>query len=168
MTNTSVRIASGIVIAIVSTAAFVRADQRRAAPGPQLVPAEISLKVAGDSYDAKGQASCTHAPKGSIYNVISEMWTVRHEQDGRSFQLTLWKPVDGSASMFTLAANGKKNVSISTVRGGEVTGTGTVTLAPSGKGGKFAIDAKAKGGDSVSGTITCEAFTPAIAEGGNE
>ena len=169
MTNYSSWIVSTAVLAFTSAAATVSADQvRRRGAGPDLVPVEISMKIAGEAYQAKGQGSCTHAPKGSIYGVVSEMWTVRHEQDGRSVQLTLWKPVDGSASMFTLASSGKTSTSISTVRGGQVSGSGSVTFAPSGKGGTFTVDAKGKANESVSGTITCQAFTPAIAEGGNQ
>jgi hypothetical protein len=95
------------------------------------------------------------------------MWTVRHQEDGRSVQLTLWKPADGSAAMFSLSVNGRKSTSLSTVRGGQVSGSGTVTLAPAGKGGTFTIDAKGPSGETFSGTFKCEAFTPAIAEGGN-
>jgi hypothetical protein len=155
-------------VLIFLSATFANGDPQRRTGGPALVPVEISLKVAGQSYDVKGQASCTHAPKASIYNVLSEMWTVRQEQEGQSVQLTLWKPLDGSASMFTLSTGGKKNTSITTVRGGEVSGSGTVTFAPSGKGGTFTIDARGKANDTVTGTITCQAFTPAMAEGGNE
>jgi hypothetical protein len=151
------------------SATLLNADaMQRRTGGPALVEAEISLKVAGETYDAKGQASCTHASKGSIYNVISEMWTVRQEQDGQSVQLTLWKPLDGSAPMFTLSTGGKKNTSITTVRGGQTTGSGTVTLSPAGKGGTFTIDARTKGNEAVTGRITCQAFTPAIAEGGDD
>ena len=167
MTRFSMYMAYGAVLILLS-ATFANGDPQRRTGGPALVPVEISLKVAGQSYDVKGQASCTHAPKASIYNVLSEMWTVRQEQEGQSVQLTLWKPLDGSASMFTLSTGGKKNTSITTVRGGEVSGSGTVTFAPSGKGGTFTIDARGKANDTVTGTITCQAFTPAMAEGGNE
>ena len=167
MTRFSMHMGCGAVLILLS-ATFANGDPQRRTGGPALVPVEISLKVAGQSYDVKGQASCTHAPKASIYNVLSEMWTVRQEQEGQSVQLTLWKPLDGSASMFTLSTGGKKNTSITTVRGGEVSGSGTVTFAPSGKGGTFTIDARGKANDTVTGTITCQAFTPAMAEGGNE
>ena len=155
--------AAGMAVA----AALVQADQIRRQQGPAQVPMEIALKAGGDAYNAKGEGSCTHAPKASIYGTMAEMWTVRHEANGRSVQLTLWKPSDGSANMFSLSVNGAKSVSVSTVRGGQVTGTGTVSMAPSGKGGTFTIDAKARTGEAYTGTITCDAFTPAIAEGGN-
>jgi hypothetical protein len=55
---------------------------------------------------------------------------------------------------------------VSTVRGGQVTGSGKVTFEPSGKGGTFRVDATAADGTSISGTIRCDAFTPHVAEGG--
>jgi hypothetical protein len=127
----------------------------------------VSLKVGSEVYDTKGQGSCTHAPIAAIYGVRAQMWSVRHEGGGRSVQLTFWKPSDASASMFSLSVSGTKSTSVSTVRGGQVTGSGTVTLAASGKGGTFTVDAKPKSGEAIAGTIKCEAFTPAIAEGGN-
>lgn len=168
MMQSSTRVAAATAMSFVFAVVLVGADQvRRSSPRSSSVTLEVSLKVGAGAYTGKGPGSCTHAPKGSIYGVLSEMWTVRHQEEGRSMQLTLWKPADGSAPMFNLSVSGKTNASISTVRGGQVTGSGTVTLAPSGKGGTFTIDAKGKTGEAISGTLKCEAFTPAIAEGGN-
>lgn len=169
MTN---RFASALsAAAVVACAgALVHADQIRRQPGEKAqVPVEISLKAGAESYQAKGQGSCTHAPKASIYGVVSEMWNVQHSEGSRSIQLTLWKPADGADSMFSFSYNGTKNTTISTIKGGSVSGTGTVTMAPAGKGATFTIDAKGRGpsGLAVTGTIKCEAFTPHIAEGGN-
>ena len=150
------------------TIVLASADQvRRQSREPVRVPMEVALKTSGIPYDAKGQGSCTHARQAAIYGVLSEMWSVRHEADGRSMQLTLWKPKDGSAQMFSLSVNGKTNATVTTVRGGQPSGSGTVSLEASGKGGAFTVDAKDKSGTSITGTIKCEAFTPAIAEGGD-
>ena len=48
-----------------------------------------------------------------------------------------------------------------------MTGTGTVILSTSAKGGTFTVAAKTTAGEAIAGTIKCEAFTPAIAEGGD-
>jgi hypothetical protein len=134
---------------------------------------DVSLKAGGSSYTAHGQGTCTHAPKASIYGVLSEMWSVRHQEQGRSVQLTFWKPTDGSSSMFSLSVNGKTRASVSTVRGKNVSGSatpsgsGSVTFAPAGKGGTFTIDAKAATGEPITGTIRCDAFAAAVAEGGD-
>jgi hypothetical protein len=167
MTTCLLRISSAAGVALACSTALHGAD-RGAEPAqrPQ-VPVEVSMKIAGQPYVAKGSGSCTHEPKGSIYDVVSEMWTAIYQDGGRSVHLTFWKPVNGSAPMFTLAAIGKPGTNVSTVRGGPVTGSGTVTFAPSGKGGTFTVDAKSKAGEPVTGTIKCDAFTPAIAEGGD-
>lgn len=166
MTHRSLCTLSAAAVAITFATALTQAGQIRR-QGPAKVLLEVSLKVGSDVYDAKGQGSCTHAPKASIYGVLAEMWLVRQEGEGRSVQLTLWKPSDGSVSMFSLSVNGTKSTTISTVRGGQVLGSGTVTLTPAAKGGTFTVDAKARTGEAIAGTIRCEAFTPAIAEGGN-
>ena len=160
------RILATLALTVLFAHALVASDQVRRRSGPALVPMEVALKAGADAFNAKGEGACTHAPTASIYNVLSEMRSVRHEDGNRSVQLTLWKPADGSAQMFTLSVNGAKSLTISTVRGGEISGSGTVTFAPSGKGGTFTIAAKSKTGETVSGTVRCDAFTPAQAEGG--
>ncbi len=154
--------AATLAIGTASTLTYADQANRRST-----VPLEVSLKVGPGTYAAKGQGTCTHAPQAAIYNIRSQQWTVRHEEEGRSAQLTLWKPVDGSAEMFALSVNGKPNITISTVRGGQLSGSGTVKFEPSGKGGTFTVDAKGKAGEPLSGTFKCDAFTAAFAEGGN-
>ena len=51
------------------------------------------------------------------------------------------------------------------MRGAAISGS-KVTLAPSGKGGVFTIEAKAADGTAITGTIKCDAFAPHTAEGG--
>ena len=154
-------------VAITSTTALAGGMQVRR-QGPAQVAIEVSLKTGAAPYAAKGPGSCTHAPKASIYNIPAQLWSVRQESGERSVQLTVWKPADGSSVMFSVAVNGPaQRTSISTVRGGQVTGSGTVTLAAAAKGGTFTVDAKTIKGESITGTIKCEAFTPHIADGGN-
>jgi hypothetical protein len=156
-----------LFVVAVTAAAVAAAGQARQQPArPDTVPMEIAIKLAAGSYDDQGPGSCTHAPKASIYGVVSQMWTARHQTDKRSLSLTLWRPLDGSAEMFTLAVNDRHSVSITTVRGGQPSGSGTVKLEPQGKGGTFRVQAKGPGGEAVTGTIRCEAFMPHVAEGG--
>ena len=164
MKHSSFRVAGAGVIVFALTAAVTGADQVNRRP---IVPLEVSLKAGAASYDVKAQGTCTHAPRAGIYGVLSEQWMVRQEEDNRSVQLVFWKPADGSAPMFSLSLNGKTNMSVSTVRGGQVSGGGTVTFEPSGKGGTFTVDAKAKSGETITGTLKCEAFTRAVSEGGD-
>ncbi len=153
--------AAALAVTVASTLTY--ADQVKRAT----VPVEVSLKVGQGMYSAKAAGECTHAPRAAIYNIASQQWMARHEENGRAVQLTFWKPADGSAEMFSLSVNGKSDVNISTVRGGQISGSGTVKFQPSGKGGTFTIDAKGKTGEPIVGTFKCDAFTAAIAEGGD-
>lgn len=162
--NPSLRTLCATAAAVTITSSFIAAGQTNRRP---TVPVEAALKVGSSSYDVKAPGTCTHAPKASIYNILSEQWMVRQEQDDRSVQLVFWKPADGSAPMFSLSVNGKSNATVSTVRGGQKSGSGTVKFEPAAKGGTFTVDAKAKSGEAISGTLKCETFTRAIAEGGN-
>ena len=159
--------AVAVVITLTCTAGLAGETQVRR-QGPTQVPIEVSLKAGGASYAAKGPGSCTHAPKASIYNIPAQLWSVRQESGERSVQLMVWKPADGSSVMFSVAVNEPAHrTAISTVRGGQVTGSGTVTLVAAAKGGTFTVDAKTSKGEAITGTIKCEAFTPHIADGGN-
>lgn len=162
----SLRSMSFLVVALSLATALIHADQVRR-QGPATVTLDVALKAGGETVAAKGAGSCTHAPKASIYGVMAEMWMVRHSADDKSVQLTFWKPTDGSAPMFSVSVNAAKTTSISTVRGGKVTGSGSVTMTPAGKGGTFTIDAKTQAGQAITGTIKCDSFTAAVAEGGD-
>ena len=145
-------------------------DAQRRVPGQAQSKQAItaSLKVGGQPYESREPGRCTHAPTASIYSIVSEMWSLQQSTDGRSLTLTLWKPKDGSGEMMTLAVStGTASHQITTVRGGSsASGSGKVTLAKSAAGGVFTVDAKTGDGAAISGTITCDAFAPHIAEGG--
>lgn len=163
------RVCTSVCLAFVITAwTAAAADQvrRQSSPGPQTVPVNVSLKTGAATYSSNAPGTCSHAPTASIYGVLSEMWTVSQNAEGRSAQLTLWRSQKDAAETFSLSLNDKKSLTISTVRGGQISGSGTVKLEPSGKGGTFTIDAKTASGETVTGTIGCPAFTPATAEGG--
>jgi hypothetical protein len=163
------RVGAAIALSVALATAEPRAEQVRRQTGqaPAATPVTVALKIGAAAYNSSAAGSCTHAAKASIYNVLSEMWTVRQEEEGRSLQLTLWKPSDGSAEMFSLSVSGPKaSHQVSTVRGGAIVGSGTVTLKPLDKGGAFSINAKTKSGETIAGTIQCPLFTPAMAEGG--
>ena len=154
-------------IVLTLSAAFLQAQARRPpGQGREPVPVTVALKIGGASYSSSTAGSCTHAPTASIYGVLSEMWSVRQEDEGRSVSLTMWRSKKDGEDTFNLSVNDKKSVQINTVRGGQGSGTGTIKLQPSGKGGTFTVEGKTKAGEAVSGTISCAAFTAAVAEGG--
>lgn len=165
-----------LIAAVAAVLAFAApsGEQRRPAGSPSqqaTVPAQISLKAGAQSYDFSGQAKCQHAPQASIYGAAAELWKVEHSGDGRNLTLTVWRPRSGGESMMNLSVSaGGQSYSVNTVKVGQQgspSGSGTVSFAAAGKGGTFTIDAAAKGGVKIAGTIACEAFTPLIAEGGD-
>jgi len=155
-------------LAVVSSIVLLDAQRREPGKPPLRQAIEASLKVGGLSYDSREPGRCTHAPTAAIYSVISEMWSVQQSSDGRSLTLTLWRPKDGSGDMVTLSVNnGSASHEINTVRGGGATrGAGKVAFEKSGAGGVFTITGKTGDGAAVSGTISCNAFAPHVAEGG--
>lgn len=155
---------------LIALAGAVMIPSLGAAQADTTVAVAIALRVDGQPFRFDGHASCRHAPMASIYGVAAEMWTVQQSEGQRSIALTVWRPKDGQGNWLSLSASrDDKSYTVSTVTapGATVEGSGTVTLAPSGAGGTFTIDARAAEGAAIAGTIRCSAFTPAIAEGGN-
>jgi hypothetical protein len=147
------------------------AAQRRA-PGaaPAGVGVTVALKVGTTAYDFNGQAKCTYAPVASIYTTMAEQWHLEQSDGARSASFTLWRPKNGSGDMFSLAvSNGSASHLVNTVKGpsAKPQGSGAVKLAPAGAGGTFTVNATAADGTQITGTITCDKFAPAMAEGGN-
>ena len=165
------RTISVVCSALIAVAAPAAAQRRAPATQKPTTAVTISLKTGADAYIFAGQASCTHAPVASIYDVQSEQWSVEQSDGPRSLHLTLWKPKDGSRQMFSLAvssAGGSLIVNTVTVKGASgASGSGTVTLAPTASGGTFTVTAKDARGAAITGTIKCDTFLPAIAEGGD-
>jgi hypothetical protein len=152
------------------------AAQRRK-PGIQLrVPAEqaavtIEAKVGGKSDKASGSGECKHAPDASIGGVSASLWLVQYAsaKDGslKQLNLTLWRPKDGSPDQLSLSLEaGSGSHRIETGGKGKNSGEGSVTILPSGPGGRLEISGKEAGGKRVQITIDCPAFAGIEAEGG--
>jgi HrpA-like RNA helicase len=154
-----------LALTLFSSISLLDAPHARSQPGAPMMDVTVSLKVGSDAFTSRAPGRCTYAPTASIYGVLSEMWTVRQEVQGRYVHLTLWRSKKDAQDTFSLWVNDRKNLTVSTVRG-QVSGSGTVKLQTSGIGGAFAVDAKAETGEAITGTIRCAAFSPAVAEGG--
>jgi hypothetical protein len=159
--------ASMVIVAATSAAAQRRVPGQRA---DSMVPVTIALKSGTDAYQFTGKATCSHAPKASIYGLLAERWTVDQSDDSRSLTLALWHPASGN-DLISVALNiGTQRRSVSTIKvgtHGTVEGSGTITLAREGSGGTFTVNATTANGTKITGTVKCEAFTAAIAEGGH-
>jgi hypothetical protein len=159
------------VISVVMLAAFSAdvAGQRRApGQGPSAQRIQVSLNIGGESYRSNAPGKCSYAPMASIFQVVSELWSVQQSEEDRSLSMSYWKPKDGSSDMVTLSVNsGSTSHRVNTVRGGGATsGSGKVTFQKTGEGGTFTIDAKTKSGAAMTGTIQCDTLAPHMAEGG--
>lgn len=168
MSRTIQLVGCGVLMLAAVPMAQVRAPRGTERPG---VNVTIALKSSSGAYQFTGQGTCTYAKMASIYGIVSEQWSVQQSGDSRSLSLTFWKPKNGAGTMFTLSlSSGSGRQSVNTVKapGASPTeGSGTVSLAPADKGGTFTVDAKDAKGGAITGTIKCDAFMPAIAEGGN-
>src|SRR5512141_2132394 len=137
---------------------------------PSEVGVAITLQVAGQPFRFQGKAKCEYVPVASMGNVVAEMWTASLIEPHRSIGLTLWRPKNKAGDMFSLhVLMPAKGYIIDTVRRGgkgSVAGSGKVTLTMSGAEGTFTINATARDGAVITGTIKCSAFTDEMPEGG--
>lgn len=158
------------LILALALAGAPHAAQRRpmgTAPEETTTNVTISLQVGAAAYNFTGQAKCDHLDKGSIYDVVAERWSVEQQEGPNNLTLSVWKPLAGGENLINLyVSSGGKSHQVSTT-GPTKEGSGTILLAPRGKGGTFTIKATAKDGAAISGTVKCEAFVPAMAVAGN-
>jgi hypothetical protein len=150
--------------------------QRRA----QLVPSEgehqaitvtIAGKVVGKKIQASGDGTCSHAADASIHGVSASLWMVQYGGGGdgslKQLNLTLWRPKDGGPDQLSLAVETKSGSHrIETGNPGDGKGEGSVTILPSGPGGRLEVTGKEAGGKPIQLTIDCTAFSGVEAEGG--
>jgi hypothetical protein len=150
--------------------------QRRARPENPGAPAGAALlsiggKVDGKKLQTSGPGTCRHAPDASIGGASASLWTV--EFDGsketalRQLNLRLWRLKDGSPDQLSLALETSSGpYRIETGGPGETKGEGSVTILPSGPGGRLEIKGRESGGKPIQITIDCPAFSGIEAEGG--
>ncbi len=155
-----------------SVAAAQRAVPRApGTPADDKVGVVIALQAGGESYQFSGPAMCKHEPRGYIYMVPAQLWSVNQSEGQRSVTLTFWRPAAGSGDMFNLYVSmGARTHHVDTVKtrdGGDPEGSGQVTFTPAGAGGIFNVKATSAKGVTVTGTIKCDGFRAIVAEGGN-
>jgi hypothetical protein len=150
--------------------------QRLAPPERSITPAEditvsITAKAGGKSYEASGGGICQHAPDASIRGTSASLWLVQFAGSGKGglkqLNLTLWRPKDGDSDQLSFSLETKSGAHrIETGGPGESTGEGTVTILPSGPGGRLEVSGKEANGKPIQVTIDCSAFADVAAEGG--
>jgi hypothetical protein len=161
----------GLLLAMSSGAFAQQRDRPEQAATPEDITVSITAKVGGKSYQASGPGTCQHAPEASIRGVSASLWVVQFSGSGqgglKQLNLTLWRPKDGDSDQLSVSLETKSGSHrIETGGPGESAGEGTVTILPSGPGGRLEINGKAAGGKPVQITIDCSAFAGVEAEGG--
>jgi hypothetical protein len=165
------RFAVMVVLVLLCGSSREAAAQRK----PSAVPAEsavitVTARIGGKSYRGSGTGSCRYEPDASIHEVSASLWTVQYAGRGKSLKhlnLTLWRPKDESPDQLTLSLEtGSGSYRIETGGKEGNSGEGSVTILPSGPGGRLEISGKEAGGKPVQITIDCPAFAWIEAEAG--
>jgi hypothetical protein len=160
---------------LAATSSSVSAQQRdrpeQASPPADDITVSIAAKAGGKSYQASGRGACQHAQDASIRGASASLWIVQYagSRSGglKQLDLTLWRPKDGDADQLSLSLEtGSGSHRISTGGPGESAGEGTVTILPSGPGGRLEVSGKEANGKPIQVTIDCSAFADVAAEGG--
>lgn len=160
-----------MIALLASLACFLpEAAAQRADAAAEGAAITVTARIGGKSYEGSGTGRCRREPEASIYGVSAALWMVQYVgQAGapKQLNLTLWRPKDGSPDRLSLSLEtGSGSHSIETGGKGKNSGEGSVTILPSGPGGRLEISGKEAGGKRVQITIDCPAFTGVEAEGG--
>jgi hypothetical protein len=131
----------------------------------------ISGTVGGKALQVSGGGSCRHAPDASIHGVSASMWEVQYAGSGdgavKQLNLTLWRPKDGGPDQLSLQLKTKSgDHRIETGTGRKHKGEGTVTILPSGPGGRLELTGKDGKGKPIQISIDCPDFGEVEAAGG--
>jgi hypothetical protein len=145
------------------------AGQRLGATPAEGVTITLTARIGSKTYRGSGTGSCRHEPEASIHDVSAALWMVQYAGQGKELKqlnLTLWRPKDGSPDQLSLSLEtGSGSHRIETGKDGD-RGKGSVTILPSGPGGRLEISGKEAGGKRVQITIECPVFAGIEAEGG--
>jgi hypothetical protein len=160
---------------LLPTICSIAAAQRRtppekgASPGDQ-ISVTIAAKIGKTNYQGSGPGTCRHAADASIHGTSASLWMVQYESGKgkiKRLDLTLWRPKDGDGDQLSLSLEiGSSTHRIVTGGEGESAGEGTVTILPSGPGGRLEVSGKEASGKPIQLSIECSAFADVPSEGG--
>jgi hypothetical protein len=156
------------------TARGVLAQDQTLAPQSQKLGAESALAlsgmVSGKPIQVSGGGTCGHASDVSMGSTSASLWTVEYrgsdEGTVKELKLRLLRPKDGGPDQLSFELKGKAgDHRIETGTGRKHKGEGTVTILPSGPGGRLELSGKDAKGKPVQLSIDCPTFGEAKAEG---
>lgn len=164
-------ITAAAIIAVSATGASAQVQRRVLDQGADSkVAVTVALKAGAEAYSFTGKATCSRAPIASISSLRAERWTVDQSDGARSLTPAVWHPASGPDLVSLSMSAGGTRHAVNTVKvgtNGTVVGSGTIAFARAGNGGTFTVDATAGDGTKITGTVKCDAFTAAVAEGGD-
>jgi hypothetical protein len=171
MTRTTLLVALALLPLVATKAVAQRkalTETRGAQPAAALT---ITGKVGGKNLQASGSGSCRHAPDAAIHGVSASLWMVQYGGSGdgavKQLNLTLWRPKDGGPDQLSVSMETKSgDHRIETGTEGKHKGEGTVTILPSGPGGRLELKGKDGSGKPIQISVDCPTFADVEAEGG--
>ena len=152
------------------TARDAQAQNQTLAPENQKPETESALSlsgmVGGKPIQVSGAGTCRHAADASIEGRSVSLWTVEYrgsdEGTVKQLDLTLRRPKDGGPDQLSFKLKGKAgDHRIETGPQGKPKGQGTVTILPSGPGGRLELSGKDAKGKPIQISIDCPAFSEA-------
>ena len=137
-----------------------RDGSRRAGPAPD------AGAVSGKPIQVSGGGTCGHAPDVSMGGMSASLWTVNYrgsdEGTVRELNLRLLRPKDGGPDQLSFELKSKAgDHRIETGTGRKHKGEGTVTILPSGPGGRLELSGKDTKGKPIQISIDCPTFSEA-------
>jgi hypothetical protein len=161
-----------IVILCLPSATRAAVAQSLVPEGPK-APIEASLNIAGQaggkSIQASGGGACQHDPDTSSRGVSMSVWTVEYrgsdDSSVKQLSLKLARPKDGGPDELSLTIKGKGGDHRIETGAGKHKGEGTVTILPSGPGGRLELSGTDSKGKPLQISIDCPAFGEVKASG---
>jgi hypothetical protein len=150
------------------------AQHQTLAPESRQLGAESALSlsgmVGGKPIQVSGGGTCSHAPDTSMGGTSASLWTVEYrgsdEGTVKELNLSLLRPKDGGPDQLSFVLKSKSgDHRIETGLGRKQKGEGTVTILPSGPGGRLELSGRDAKGKSIQISIDCPAFKEAGAGG---
>jgi len=150
------------------------AQHQTLAPESRKLGAESALAlsgmVSGKPIQVSGGGTCGHAPDVSMGGMSASLWTVNYrgsdEGTVRELNLRLLRPKDGGPDQLSFELKSKVgDHQIETGTGKKHKGEGTVTILPSGPGGRLELTGKDAKGKPIQISIDCPTFSEAGGEG---
>jgi len=156
--------ALALVLGMLGVAAFSPAPVAAQAK----VPVKVTVTVGERTETLRGTGQCGYERQAYIYDTKASLWMADYGEGSWQVTLSYWRPVTGDAvDQFTLLVlRDSTTHRISTVRGGELEGSGQSEFQPTAQGGRFEIKGKDQAGAPLSAIIECARFGPIAAVGG--